>query len=39
MNHYENCREVVQAYYDIIQKKDLGQLHPDWAKPEMKDGW
>lgn len=39
VNHYENCRDVVQAYYDVVIQKDMGQLQPDWAKPEMKDGW
>ena len=39
VNAYENCREVAQAYYDQIQKKDLGQLQPEWSKPEMKEGW
>lgn len=39
VDHYEECRDVGKAYYDIIIKKDLGQLQPNWAKPEMKDGW
>jgi hypothetical protein len=39
VNHYENCHDVSKDYYDVIIKKDLGQLHPEWAKPEMKDGW
>jgi hypothetical protein len=39
VNHYENCREVVEAYHNVISKKDYGQLHPDWANPEMHDGW
>jgi hypothetical protein len=39
VNHYENCLDVTQAYYDTIIKKDMGQLQPDWVKPEMKDGW
>jgi hypothetical protein len=39
VNHYENCRDVAQAYYDVIIQKDMGQLQPNWAKPEMKDGW
>jgi hypothetical protein len=32
VNHYENCRDINQEYYDIITKKDFGQLLPDWAK-------
>jgi len=39
VNAHEVCQEVNQAYYDIIMKKDFGQLHPNWAKPEMKEGW
>ena len=39
VNHYENCRKVAQDYYEIIIDKDMGQLQPDWSKPEMKDGW
>lgn len=39
VNHYENCKEVATDYYNTITKKDMGQLHPNWEKPEMKDGW
>jgi NADH dehydrogenase (ubiquinone) 1 beta subcomplex subunit 10 len=39
MDHYEHCREVGQAYYDVIIKKDLGQLHPKWSDPAKNDGW
>ena len=39
VNHYENCKEPVQAYYNIISKKDHGQLHPNWENPEKFDGW
>jgi len=39
VNHYENCKEPVQDYYNIIIKKDYGQLHPNWANPEKHDGW
>jgi hypothetical protein len=28
VNHYENCRTVTKAYYDIITKEDYGQLQP-----------
>eukprot|EP00542_Grammatophora_oceanica_P021038 CAMPEP_0194031096 /NCGR_PEP_ID=MMETSP0009_2-20130614/4358_1 /TAXON_ID=210454 /ORGANISM="Grammatophora oceanica, Strain CCMP 410" /LENGTH=99 /DNA_ID=CAMNT_0038671165 /DNA_START=113 /DNA_END=409 /DNA_ORIENTATION=+ len=30
VNHYENCKEEVQAYYNIIIQKDHGQLQPKW---------
>jgi hypothetical protein len=39
INHYEDCRKEAKEYYDTIIKKDMGQLQPDWANPEMKDGW
>lgn len=39
VNHYENCKEVCQEYFDQIMKKDLGQLQPKWSNPEMNDGW
>lgn len=39
VNHYEDCRGVAKDYYDTISKKDLGQLHPNWANPEKHDGW
>jgi NADH dehydrogenase (ubiquinone) 1 beta subcomplex subunit 10 len=39
VNHYEKCRDVAQQYYSTVTKKDVGQLHPDWSKPEMHDGW
>lgn len=39
VNHYENCRKESKDYYDLITDKDLGQLHPEWSKPEKKDGW
>lgn len=39
VDHYENCRDVGKAYYDQVIQKDLGQLQPNWTKPEMKDGW
>jgi NADH-ubiquinone oxidoreductase subunit 10 len=39
VNHYENCKDVSQKYYDIIKKKDLGQLHPNWKNPAKFDGW
>lgn len=39
VNHYENCKEPVKEYYDVIVQKDLGQLHPKWDNPEKNDGW
>lgn len=30
VNHYEDCRDVGQQYYDVVIKKDLGQLQPEW---------
>ena len=39
VNHYENCRDVVKDFHEVIKKKDLGQVHPNWSKPEMYDGW
>jgi hypothetical protein len=39
VNHYENCHDVAKDYYEIITKKDLGQLHPEWANPAKQDGW
>ena len=38
VNHYDNCKEPVAAYYNVIIRKDLGQLQPDWANPEKMDG-
>eukprot|EP00339_Tiarina_fusa_P004476 CAMPEP_0117036714 /NCGR_PEP_ID=MMETSP0472-20121206/25980_1 /TAXON_ID=693140 ORGANISM="Tiarina fusus, Strain LIS" /NCGR_SAMPLE_ID=MMETSP0472 /ASSEMBLY_ACC=CAM_ASM_000603 /LENGTH=112 /DNA_ID=CAMNT_0004746531 /DNA_START=113 /DNA_END=448 /DNA_ORIENTATION=+ len=39
VNHYENCKDVSQKFYDIVQKKDMGQLHPNWKNPAKHDGW
>ena len=39
LNHYENCRKVAQDYVDVITSPANGQLQPEWANPEMKDGW
>ncbi|KAG7340368.1 NADH-ubiquinone oxidoreductase subunit 10 [Nitzschia inconspicua] len=39
VNHYQNCKEVNQKFYDLIQKKDMGQLHPQWKDPAKFDGW
>ena len=29
----------VEAYYNVISRKDLGQLQPKWKNPELKEGW
>ena len=39
VNHYENCKQPVEEYYNVIVKKDLGQLQPKWANPEKNDVW
>ncbi|CAB9511962.1 NADH-ubiquinone oxidoreductase subunit 10 [Seminavis robusta] len=39
VNHYENCKKEAQDYYDVIIKKDIGQLHPNWQDPKKFDGW
>ena len=39
VNHYEECREVGQAYYDVIKQKAMGQLQPEWSNAKKKDGW
>lgn len=39
VNHYEKCRDVCERYYDVVIKKDVGQVHPDWADKAKHDGW
>mmetsp|Transcript_15361 Transcript_15361/g.21702 ORF Transcript_15361/g.21702 Transcript_15361/m.21702 type:complete len:109 (-) Transcript_15361:87-413(-) len=39
VNHYDNCKKPVADYYDVIIKKDLGQVQPKWENPEKMDGW
>ena len=39
VNHYTECKVINQKYYDIISKKDLGQLHPKWKDSSKNDGW
>jgi len=39
VNHYENCKDVTEKYYNVVIKKDMGQLHPKWADPAKHDGW
>jgi len=37
VNHFENCREVATKYYNVIRKKDKGQLQPKWEDPSKND--
>jgi hypothetical protein len=39
VNHYQNCHDVTQRFYNVIQQKDLGQLQPNWQDPSKMDGW
>lgn len=39
VNHYENCQDAAQKFYDVIKQKDMGQVHPDWKNPQKLDGW
>jgi hypothetical protein len=39
VNHYQNCQQVNQRFYDLIQQKDMGQLQPNWQDPAKSDGW
>jgi hypothetical protein len=39
VDHYKNCQDVNQRFYDLIQRKDLGQLQPNWQDPAKMDGW
>jgi hypothetical protein len=39
VNHFENCKKQVKDFYEIIKKRDYGQLHPDWENPVKKDGY
>jgi hypothetical protein len=39
VNHYENCKDVNEKFYNLSQKKDMGQLHPKWKNPAKADGW
>ena len=39
VNHYEKCRDVGKAYYDLVAQKAMGQLQPDWKDPKKQDGW
>lgn len=31
VNHYENCKEVVERYSRVVLKRDVGQVGPKWA--------
>jgi hypothetical protein len=39
VNHYENCRDFAEKLFNLVEKKDLGQLQPDWKDDKKKDGW
>jgi len=39
VNHYTECKKINQKYFDLIQQKDLGQLHPKWKNTTKNDGW
>mmetsp|Transcript_28980 Transcript_28980/g.68077 ORF Transcript_28980/g.68077 Transcript_28980/m.68077 type:complete len:122 (+) Transcript_28980:1713-2078(+) len=39
VNHYTECKEINQKYFDLVTKKDMGQLHPNWKNAEKFDGW
>ncbi len=39
MNHYDNCKEQCERYYNVIVKNDLGQVQPDWANKAKSDGF
>ena len=39
VNHYDNCKEVCQAYYNVVIKRDVGQVHPNWEDKSKHEGW
>lgn len=39
VNHYDNCQDVAQRYYDQVTQKAMGQLQPKWKDPAKNDGW
>ena len=39
VNHYDKCKDVCEKYYNVVIKKDVGQVHPDWADKAKHDGW
>ena len=39
INHYTDCKEVNQKYFDLVTQKDMGQLHPKWKNEAKHDGW
>ena len=39
INHYTDCKEINQKYYDLVTQKDMGQLHPKWKDEAKHDGW
>mmetsp|Transcript_881 Transcript_881/g.1815 ORF Transcript_881/g.1815 Transcript_881/m.1815 type:complete len:113 (-) Transcript_881:591-929(-) len=38
VNHYENCREVVDKYAKVVLKRSVGQVQPDWLDEGKKVG-
>jgi hypothetical protein len=39
VNHYDNCKEVNKRYYDVIIKRDVGQVQPDWEDKSKHEGF
>ncbi|KAL7573280.1 hypothetical protein ACA910_003425 [Epithemia clementina (nom. ined.)] len=39
VNGHENCRKEALDYLEVINRRDIGQLQPNWRDPEKKDGW
>jgi hypothetical protein len=39
INHYTECKEINQKYFDLVTQKDMGQLHPKWKNEAKHDGW
>lgn len=35
VNHFDNCKEVKEAYYKLITKHDYGQVQPNWKDGRM----
>ena len=39
VNHYENCKEVCDRYYQVVIQRDVGQVHPNWEDKSKHEGW
>ena len=39
VNHYDECKEQTEKYYKVVVKRDVGQVHPDWANKDKHEGW